>query len=284
MTNHLDSGILTEMSDIVINFLNEEGLDLKDESFFAQELSEIRSPDRCEWIKTYLLENTYFLLHGIIDQAYSLDFVLTKHNPAVVSVTGYMLLRTMLEYSYKLTYLTDPEICANERIKRAIEIYYVDLYEYDRLPLKLKVETSQDRKEFAREWYKEVADGEKLKRPIQIRSIFNSIGDPEDEKWPRDRSGKSVNPVYTRGYQVNSAITHGNLWAIKHYGLTHAGKSGTITTALPGLDAKRVGLLCEVAAKLLRLSFGFVVQFTHGHLPSGIMNRLESQIATLTDS
>ena len=176
-------------------------------------------------------ENAYFLLHGILDQVYSLDFILTKSNPATVSLTGRVLLRTMLEYSCKLTYLTTPEISVDERIKRAIEIYYVDLHEYERLPLELKAEPSQNLKEFASEWYKEVAKGKELTQPIRVRSIFDSIGDPEEEEWPRDRSGKPVNPGYTLGYQVNSAITHGNLWAIKHYGLTHVEKSGGVTTA-----------------------------------------------------
>lgn len=34
MTIHSNHGILTEMSDIVITFLDEKGLDLKDDSLF----------------------------------------------------------------------------------------------------------------------------------------------------------------------------------------------------------------------------------------------------------
>ena len=133
-------------------------------------------------------DNAYFLLHGIIDQVYSLDFILTQRNPAIVSITGRVLLRAILEYRYKLAYLTVPDISANERIKRSIKIYHRDLYEYERLPTELKAEPSQDRKEFVREWYKEVAESKEkeLNRPISAQSIFDSIGDPECEEWPRD--------------------------------------------------------------------------------------------------
>lgn len=217
---------------------------------------------------------------------YSLDFILTQRNPAIVSITGRVLLRAILEYRYKLAYLTVPDISANERIKRSIKIYHRDLYEYERLPTELKAEPSQDRKEFVREWYKEVAESKEkeLNRPISAQSIFDSIGDPECEEWPRDVRGKSVNPVHTRGYKVNSAITHGNLWAKKHYGLTHVNKSDGVTTALPGLDAEGTRVLYKVTATLLQSSFGIAVQFMHGYLPAHVMNRLGDQIGYITDS
>ncbi len=284
MTIRSNHGILTEMCDLVIDFLNEKGLDLKDDSFFAQEVGKIQSPERREWLKTYLSENAYFLLHGIVNLAYSLDFILSQRNRAIVSISGQVLLRTILEYSGKLTYLADPEISPNQRIKRALKTYYTDLDEYERLLPELKAEPSQNLKEFAQEWYAEVAEGKELKRYRGPRSIFDSIGDPEFEEWPIDRTGKSVNPVYALGYQVNSTITHGNLWAIKHYGLTHVNKSGGITTALPGLDADGILSLQRAAATVLQLSFGFAVQFMHGRLPSGVMNRLGARIQSLTNS
>ena len=187
-------------------------------------------------------------------------------------------------HSCKLTYLTAPEIGADERIKRAIEIYNVDLHEYERLPLELRTEPSQSQKELVSDWYKEVTGGRRLAQPIQVQSIFDSIGDPSEEHWPKDRSGKPVNPVYTLGYHINSAITHGNLWAIKHYGLTPVEKAGGVTTALPGLDANGIRSLRKGAATLLQLSFGFAVQFMHGDLPSGVMNRLGAHIQPLMNS
>ena len=283
MTIHSNQGILTEMSDIVIDYLIENGLYLKDDSFLAQTLAEIQSSERREWLKTYLSENAYFLLHGIVDLVYSLDFSPSQRNRAIVSISGRVLLRTILEYSGKLTYLADPEISPNQRIKRALKTYYTDLDEYERLLPELKAEPSQNLKEFAREWFAEVGEGKELKRYRGPRSIFDSIGDPEFEEWPIDRTGKSVNPVYALGYQVNSTVTHGNLWAIKHYGLTHVNKPGEVTTALPGLDADGILSLQKAAATVLQLSFGIAVQFMHGHLPSGVMNRLRDHIVSLTN-
>ena len=138
--------------------------------------------------------------------------------------------------------------------------------------------------DFVSEWYEELAEGRKLKRPIKVRSIFDAFGDPDLEGWPRDKGGEPVNPVYKKGYHVSSAVTHGNLWAIKHYGLTHVQKSGAVTTALPGLDAEGIRIMERVAATLLLSSFGYAVQFMHGLPPSGLMNRMRAQIDSLTTS
>ena len=284
MTTHLNDRVLKEMCDTVVDFLEEKGLDVKESSYLAQTLDEIQATERREWIKKYLSENVYFLLHGIIDQVYSLDCVLATSNPAVVSVAGHVLLRSTLDYGYKLAYLTVPEIGADERIKRAIEIYHRDMREYERLPPELKSESGQNRMEFVSEWYKEVSGGVELKRPIPVRSIFDAIGDPELEEWPRDMGGNPANPVYKEGYRIYSTVTHGNLWAIKHYGLTHVDKSGAITIALPGLDAEGKRLMQRVAGGLLQLSFGFAVQFMDGFAPSGIMNRMSAQIDSLAYS
>ena len=274
------------MSDIVITFLNEKGLYLKDDSFFAQQLGEIQSSERREWLKTYLSDSTYFLLHGIIDQVYSLDTIFRTPNRAVVSITGYILFRSILEYSYKLTYLAGPETSANERIKRAIELYYSDLCAYKRLPEEAKVKLRQDQENLTLDWYKEVTDGKDLKRPISVWGIFSAVGDPEDEEfpWPKDSNGTPVNPVYMWGYRVTSPMTHGNLWAIKHHRLTQIDKSGGVTKALPDLDPEAIRRLQTGVATVLQLSFGIAVQFMHGHLPSDVMNRLGAHIGSLTNS
>ena len=267
------------MGEIVIGFLDNEGLGPRGASLFAQQLGEVESPERRAWLKTYLSESAYFLLQGIVDQTCSLDSILATPNPAVVSITGHALFRTILEYAYKLTYLTDPEIGGNTRIRRTIELGYADLCAYERLPSELQGGTSPSPETLLRDWYKEVTEGSELREP-KVRSIFDAVGDPEDDgfPWPKDGSGKAVNPVYVWGYRVTSPIVHGNLWAIKHHGLTHVSKSGGVTTALPGLDAKAMRLLREGAARSLQLSFGITVQLMHGHLPSDVMNRLEAHI------
>ena len=273
-------GALTEMSNIIMDFLNEAGFTLKEDSFFAQELQEIRSPERREWIREYLSDSTYFLLQGIIDQAYSIDSVLDVTNRAVVSLTGRVLLRTMLEYSYKLVYLTDKDIGIVERIKRAIETYNTDLHEYRRLPPEFKREISQDQTSLIGSWYKELTGKDELPRSLSARSIFDSVGDPEDD-WPRDRGGNPINPVYQMGYQVNSVIAHGNLWAIKHYGLVHLQKPDDRIADLAGYDKNTIRILKRNAASILQLSFAFAEQFMQGYPPSHILNRLNVPIALL---
>ena len=143
MTTHSDHRVLKEMCDTVMAFLGERGLDLKERSYLAQEFGEIRLTERREWITRYLSENVRFLLHGIIDQVYSLDCILASSNPAIVTVSGHVLVRSMLEYGYKLFYLTVAEISGEERIKRALEIYNLDMHEYERLPPDLKAESRQ---------------------------------------------------------------------------------------------------------------------------------------------
>ena len=175
------------MSDIVINSLNEKGLDRwewEDDSFFAKELDEIQSLERRAWLQKDLCERTYFLLHGIIDQVYSMDNILISSNPAVASVSGYILLRTILEYSYKLAYISAVEISKTERIRRDLELFYSDICAYKRLPSGLKGDSTQEQERFAREWYKEVTGGKELKRPVDARSIFDAIRSPDDEGFP----------------------------------------------------------------------------------------------------
>ena len=278
---HESRGILTDLGDIVIEFLSENGLELRGNSFFSRELGNIPSADRREWLEWHLCENTYFLLHGIIDQAYSLDSILARRNPGTLSVSGSVLLRTMLEYSYKLGFLITPDIAASERIKRAIEVGYADLREYESLPADLKGQPTEDRKHFLQDWYSEITGGSKLVQPIRVRGIFDSIGDPQVEQWPQDKGGNPKNPIYARGYQINSAVTHGNLWAIKHYGLTHLKRSNGSTATLPGLGPETIRLQQEIAARLLQLSFGLAVQFMQGVLPASTMNRLEKQMTPL---
>ena len=263
------------MCDIIVGFLNEGGFELKEDSFFALELGEIQSLERREWLRTHLSESAYYLLQGIIDQACSMESTLSAINPASVSVTGSVLLRTMLEYAYKLTHLTDSHISINQRIKRAIEIYHNDLNEYDRLPEELRGELGQDQSELLGQWYEEIT-GEELSRRIPVRNIFDSVGDSDE--WPRDRGDNPINPVYIMGYQINSLIAHGNLWALRHYGLTHVQGPDGIAASLPGWSAGKVRNYQRAAASLLQFAFAFAMQLMHGYPPAHIMNRLNVPI------
>ena len=273
-------GVLTEMSNIVLDFLDGEGFAIRDDSFFAQELQEIHSIERCEWLRVHLTESAYFLLQGIIDQACSIDSVLDVMNRADVSLTGRILLRTMLEYSYKLVYLTDKNIGRKERSERAIRTYSADLHEYKRLPPQFQGDTGQDQQALIALWYKELTGKDKVPQSLSARDIFNAVGDPEDD-WPRDGRGKPINPVYKIGYQVNSVITHGNLWAIKQYGLVHFQRPDGTVVDLAGYDKNALRILKKSAVSILQLSLGFAVQFVHGHPPAHIMNRLNAPMSRL---
>ena len=55
-------GILSEMSDIVINALNEQKWHVREGSRFADELEEVQSPERREWLRDYVVQHTFFLV------------------------------------------------------------------------------------------------------------------------------------------------------------------------------------------------------------------------------
>ena len=286
MTIPSTHGILTEMCDIILDDLRDKGLEVTQGSYLANLLATVRSSKRRDWLKSYLSDSVYFLLHGILDQVYSLDAILAARNRATVSISGLVILRTSLEYGFKLAYLTTPDINDDERISRTIRLYYTDLYWHRRLPSHLMGDSAQHIEQLIQEWYKELNGGQALKRTISARSIFDSIGDPEDEAvpWPKNKEGDFVNPVYSVGYHMGSTIIHGNLWAIKHHGVTKIGKVGEKTIVTPGLDAEGTRLLRLYGARLLQLSFGFATQFTYGFLRSDVMNTLNGHIESLEQS
>ena len=284
--NQMNSGsVIAGMCDIVIATLNKEGLERREGSPFTRELDEIQSQERREWLGDYVWQRTYLLLHGAIDQAYQLDACINNPNPALVSVTQYILLRSIQEYTTRLAYLVDLKIEPTERIRRAIELYHADLFAYENLPSNLRVHPGQNRETFLSAWYEEITCGKKLNRRYPVRSIFDDLGSPEEEGWPTDNGGKPINPTYQKGYQIWSAVTHGHLWAIRHYGLTKVGKIGEQTMWLPGGAATRTILSWqEIAGRLLQYAFGFAVQFLHPSLDTSTMDELEHQIALIQQS
>ena len=137
--------ILAQMTQIVLDYLNEEKLELSENSFFAAELQNIPTLKRRDLIQNYLCDSTFLLLHGIIDQVHSLNSVLRLRTPAVFAISPFVLIRTMLEYSSKLTYLTDPH--TSERIPRTLKCLYADIQQFKKLPHDL---TSQEGKNVSR--------------------------------------------------------------------------------------------------------------------------------------
>ena len=84
-----------------------------------------------------------------------------------------------------------------------------------------------------------------------------------------------------RDIEFNSAVSHGNSWAMQHYGVTKIRSDDGETVALPGLDAATVYNLQVLAGRKLWLSLGFAVQFMRGHLPAGAMNKMDTLIASI---
>ena len=291
MSVYQTRGILTQMINIVLLYLNEEKLELREDSFFAEELRGIPVPERRDLIRTYLCDNTFLLLQGILDQVQSLNSILSVRTPAVVAVSPFILIRTMLEYSNKLTYLTDPH--TSERIPRTLKCLYADIQEFRKLPKDLTSPAGrmsvEDRANLATEWYCELTGGEGKLRPVSALEIFEELaGEQSDEwgelDWVEDGRGSLVPFAYSKGYRIYSAVAHGNLWAIQHYGATKIRNVDGETVWLPGLDAKTVYRLQELAGRQLEFSLGFAVQFMRGHLPSGTMNKLETLIASIQNA
>lgn len=284
-------GVLTQMNDIVLNHLNEEKPELREDSFFAQELRTIPTLKRQDLIRTYLCDSTFLLLQGVIDQVHSLDSMLRVRTPAVFAIGPFILMRTLLEYSAKLTYLTDPD--TSERIPRTLKCLYADIQQFRKLPQDLASPAGRkfadDRADLAKEWYCELTGGKEKLRPVGVLEIFEELaGDQSDEwerhNWVEDGRGTLVPFAYSNAYRIYSAVAHGNSWAVQHYGTTKIRGDDGETVTRPGLDAKTVHNLQILAGRQLVSSLGFAVQFMRGTIPAGAMNKLEDLIASIQNS
>ena len=89
MSDYQTHGVLTQMINIVLGCLNEEQLELREDSFFAEELRDIPVPERRDLIRTYLCNDVFLLLQGIIDQVHSMNSMLSVRTPAVVAVSPF---------------------------------------------------------------------------------------------------------------------------------------------------------------------------------------------------
>ena len=280
----LNNPTLYQACDIVIEALKERGLELKARSRFSEELSQVEQEERRRWLREYVTQNIWALLNGILDQVYKLGTCLYSINPSPVSVAEFILLRSILEHTYKLSYLTVLDVGADERIKRALECAY------ERLPSRLRSNSVPHRRAFLEEWYKETTGKQMPKQPIRARDLFDNLGGSNEEwqrtarEWPADRGGKSVNPAYQSGYSIWSAITHGNAWAIAHFGMTKDDSEDEHPRWIPGLDPDTIHNCEELAVRLLQHSFEFSVQLMdYRGLDVGVMNRLEEVIARIQD-
>ena len=277
----MQHGILTAMADAVVADWGEERrLRIDKESPFAKTLDSIRLPDRGEWFKGYFCGRLGVLLASIVDSAYRLDLVLGAPSPAGVSVVEYHILRPMLEYAYKLLNLVQVEIGVQDRERRAIEDWYSDYRQFRRIsPTHQHVEHERY---FTRwepvltQWYTELTACSKI-REVTSLEIFNQVGMP-DSGWPLDLPGKRENPVYRSGYSVYSAVEHGNLWAVRRYGMN---LPSDIPLERNGLDDMALLHIQDVAGSLLQSSYASFKQFAQLGAGGAVMNKLGQHLAVI---
>ncbi len=244
--------------------------------FFANELERIEAIERRELLLNYLSEASIALLLGVLDQAKCLAASLDNSGAAI---SPYILLRSILEYGYKITYLTDPAIEPDERIRRTLLLYVKDIREFQRMPQKFRSDVGNQlalkRLEVAGNWYRDIT-GKDLST-ISTKSIMDSVWNAGSELLPDSQS--SDKPIYDVGYRTGSVIMHGNSWAIRHFCLETSSDSRGILLTPRLNDSAMYGML-ELAARIVQFSFGFVVQFGNT-IPATTMNRLEREIYKL---
>ena len=276
MTESRPAQILLEICDLVDSEMAAGATDLPGQSFFADELRAIPQPERRNLLKDYICESMIALLLGVTDQARSLALCLDTPG---LAISPHMLIRGLLEYSYKITYVADPTIDSQERIRRALRLFVTDFREYEKMlgesRSAVAYREASNAKEIAVSWYRELT-GKEIKTTTP-KAIMDSV-------WKAgttllQQQAPDVNVVYEKGYRTGSVISHGNTWAIRHFCLETSldERRKSFTLGLP--ESASYGMLL-LAAHFLQLSFGIVGQFG-SRLPASAMNRMGERIDEL---
>ena len=259
--------VLHEMCDIVERELAAHPMRMSEQSYFANMLNTIGQLDRRHLIQTYVFDALKALLLGVIDQARCMALVL---DTSEIVVTPFIVMRTLIEYSDKITYISDPCIDDKERIRRVLALLYNDIIAYRKLPEDLRSDEegrqSQEIKQYVTDWYRQLTEKDIAK--LSAQSISDDVWKSGLEMW--QESNKVPNDRSEMGYRIGSAFQHGNIWALQHY-------------RLDKLPEKRFTMVVDflrLAGVLLQFSFGFVVQFMF-ITPTVVMNELEQQIGVL---
>ena len=269
------SRILHEMCDIVESELAHP-MRISGQSYFADMLNTVEELDKRHFVQSYVSDVLRMLLLGVIDQARCMALVVDTPG---IAVTPFILMRTLIEYGYKITYISDPHIEPEERIRRTLDLWYLDGTQYERLPEEMRSEEGyrleQETKQYLKDWYRELT-GQDLKKK-HTKSILDAVWQAGLETW--QENNEVPNDIYEKGYKLGSAFQHGNIWAIQHYCLDKQleGKGIAMNLHLRPLNA--VNLL-RLAGTILQGSFGFVVQVVF-FPPAGVINKLAVKIADL---
>lgn len=127
--------VLLEVCDIVDSEMAAGAISLPGQSFFAEELRTVQLLDRRDFLRVYACDSLIALLLGVLDQSRCMALCLDTHG---VAVGPYILMRGLLEYSYKITYIADAQIDSEERIRRMLMLYVTDIREYQKMPRELR--------------------------------------------------------------------------------------------------------------------------------------------------
>ena len=241
---------------------------ISDQSDFANMLNSIEELDKRHFVQNYVSDLLRMLLLGVIDQARCM--ALAVDTPGI-AVTPFILIRTLIEYSYKITYISDPLIEPEERIRRVLDLWYLDSTSYEKLPKELQLVMkgwqSQRPKKDVEDWYRQLTGKGLAKKTAEF--ILDAVWKAGLET--SQKNNEITNEIYEQVYRVGSAFQHGNSWAIQHYCL---GKptGGNDATTLHS-QSIMVFYFLRMAGLLLQMSFGFVVQF-QSMLPANVMNEI----------
>ena len=261
------------MCDIVERELDRP-MRISDQSYFANMLNSIEELDKRHFVQNYVSDLLRMLLLGVIDQARCM--ALAVDTPGI-AVTPFILIRTLIEYSYKITYISDPLIEPKERIRRVLDLWYLDSTSYEKLPKDLQLAMkwqSQRPKKDVEDWYRQLTGKGLAKKTAEF--ILDAVWKAGLET--SQKNTEVTNEIYEQVYRVGSAFQHGNSWAIQHYCL---GKptGGNDATTLHS-QSIMVFYFLRVAGVLLQASCGSVVQF-QSMLPANVMNEIGDKIAEL---
>ena len=269
----LPEQILLEICDLVESEIAAGAVSLPGQSFFADELKAIQRDDRRDFLRKYVCESLISLLLGVLDQAKCMALVLGAPG---IAISPFMLSRGLLEYSYKIAYIAEPEIKPNERIRRTLMLYITDLREYEKISRSrisaLPYQHVTSSRELADCWYRELT-GKKLSA-LSTKTIMDSVWKAGVEGLEEQDLG--LNEVYEIGYRTGSVVAHGNTWAIRLFCLeTHLDAGHEVLK--PHLQEPLLHDMLILAARILQSSFAFVVQLGRT-LPASAMNRMEEKI------
>lgn len=279
MTFNSDAMVLARMCEVVVDRLNDRGLTIQPGSLFSQELNEIQIQERRKWLGEYISSSSTALLLSVIEMVVELERCLAGEGSAV---NPYIILRSIMEHTYKISYLTDGEIDADERIRRALRTYYAEMQEYQKLSEEHRVANTDPQlvsvRNLITKWYRELT-GKRMPSRLSAKEIIEAGQKLTSSGWIEGAPGVKET-TYESFYRISSGIVHGNLWALAHFCMRTIPQGPTrVVIPFAGLDQETIRLIRICAGRLLLFAFGFTVQL-HDIIPAGEMNRI-SQLEAL---